>query len=172
MTKIEFHHCLRSLDLTVPEAALLLSVSARTMRRWAEQPADIPGPAEQALRAWTRLEIKGLAWRPDAIAIGESNDDEIAEQFALQRQHAIDLDALLRKVAARGGPVAPWVVDLDKNRADLESISVSFYRLRNGGFSPATYRRSDEALSDIERDWPLIEDAFACIANAIANEDK
>ncbi len=142
------------------------------MRRWAEQPADISGPAVQALLAWMRLESKNLAWRPDAVAIGESNSEEIAEQIAVHRRHAIELDDLLEKVAARGGPVAPWVVDLEKNRANLESISVGFYRLKNGGFSPAVYRRSDEACSDIERDWPLIEDAFACIAKAIANEEQ
>lgn len=172
MTESEFQQYLQSLDLTVSEAALLLSVSTRTMRRWAEQPADIPGPAEQALRAWTRLKSRGLAWRPDGIAIGESDSEEIAEQIGAHRRHAIELDDLLEKVAARGGPVAPWVVHLDKNRADLESMSVSFYRLRNGGFSPATYRRSDEACSDLERDWPLIEDAFACIAKAIADEKR
>ena len=169
MDKAEFEHSLHQLDLTVAEAAQLLSVSPRTVRRWAEQPADIPGPAVQAIRAWMRLQNKGLAWRPDAIDIGES-DEELAETIAAHRRHAIELDDLLQRVDDRGGPVAPWVVDLERNRADLESISIGFYRLRNGSFSPAVYRRSDQASTDIQRDWPLIEDGLACIAKAIADE--
>ena len=170
MTESEFKKCLQLLDLSVSAAAKLLSVSERTVRRWADQPEDIPGPAEQALRAWSRLQRTGLSWRPDAIAIGES-DVEIAEKVAAHRHHAIELDALLKRVASRGGPVAPWVVDLERSRADLESISIGFYRLRNGGFSPSVYRRTDSAGTDIQRDWPLIEDGFACIAKAIADDE-
>lgn len=169
MDEDEFERCLQQLDLTFAEAAQLLSVSPRTVRRWAEQPAEIPGPAVQAISAWIRLQNKGLAWRPDAIDIGES-DEDLAETIAAHRQHVIELDDLLQRVDDRGGPVAPWVVDLERNRADLESISIGFYRLRNGGFSPAVYRRSDQATNDIQRDWPLIEDGFACIAKAIADE--
>lgn len=170
MTSSEFLLCLKVLDLTMSEAARLLSVSSRTIRRWAEYPTEIPGPAEQALQAWMRLERANLAWRPDGIAIGEANMDEIAEKIGAHRRHAIELDELLQKVSARGGPIAPWVVDVEKKRADLGSISVSFYRLANGGFSPSVYRRNDADGTDLERDWPLIEDAFACIANAIAHE--
>ena len=96
--------------------------------------------------------------------------NEIAEKIAAHRRHAIELDALLQRVAARGGPILPWVVNLGEKRADLESMSVSFYRLANGGFSPSVYRRNDDIGADLERDWPLLEDAFACIANAIIRE--
>ncbi len=167
MTNSEFQDCLDRLGLSQTEAARLLSVSPRTVRRWAEERAEIPGPAEQALHAWIRLDRFGLPWRPDGVAIGENDPEKIAEQIALYRQDAINLDKLIRKVEARGGPAAPWHVDLKKRQATLGPISVSFYRLGNGGFSPAFYRRSD-VHPDLKRDWTLLEDAFACIANAIA----
>lgn len=78
-----------------------------------------------------------------------------------------DLDAVIQKVKARGGPAAPWHVDLKKRRATLGPIELSFYPLVGGGFSPQFYRRSDQD-HDIMRDRPLLEDAFVCIANAIS----
>lgn len=167
MTRDEFQTSLNCLGLSQAEAARLLSVSPRTVRRWAKKPTEIPGPAEQALRAWVRLHCLGLTWRPDGVAIGESDPEEIAEQIALLRQHAIDLDALIQKVEARGGPAAPWHVDLKKRQATLGPVRVSFYPLMNGGFSPASYSRNDDH-PNLKRDWTLLEDAFACIANAIA----
>ncbi len=167
MTSAEFQTCLDRLGLSQAEAAHLLSVSPRTVRRWAEKPAEISGPAEQALRAWMRLHRLGLPWRPDGVAIGESDPEKIAEQIGIYRQHAINLDALIRKVEARGGPAAPWHVDLKKRQATLGPVWVSFYPLMNGGFSPAHYSRNDDH-PNLKRDWTLLEDAFACIANAIA----
>ena len=167
MTTANFRDFLDQLGLSQSEAARLLSVSPRTIRRWADVPSEMPGPAEQALRAWLRLHRLGLAWRPDGVAIGEINPEEIAEQVALYRQHAINLDVLIQKVEARGGPAAPWKVDLNKRQAILGPVRMSFYPLANGGFSPASYSRSDDH-HDLERDWPLLEDAFACIADAIA----
>lgn len=166
MTSTEIRACLDRLGLSQADAAKLLSVSPRTVRRWSEEPAEIPGPAEQALRAWMRLDRLGLPWRPDCVAIGENDPEKIAEQIARYRQHAINLDALLLKVEARGGPAAPWHVDLTKRQATLGPIWVSFYPLVNGAFSPAFYRRGD-VHPDLARDWTLLEDAFACIANAI-----
>ncbi|MDA1101716.1 MAG: hypothetical protein O2967_22370 [Proteobacteria bacterium] len=99
------------------------------------------------------------------MAIGESDPEQIAEQIALYRRHAINLDALIQKVEARGGPAAPWHVDLKKRQATLGPVWVSFYPLVNGGFSPASYSRSDDH-PDLKRDWTLLEDA--CIAKAIA----
>ena len=167
MTSSEFQCCQDHLGISQTEAARLLSVSPRTVRRWAEEPAEIPGPAEQALRAWMRLHRLGLPWRPDGVAIGEIDPEKIAEQIALYRRHAIDLDALIQRVEARGGPAAPWHVDLEKRQATLGPVWVSFYPLVNGGFSPASCSRSDDH-PDLKRDWTLLEDAFACIANAIA----
>jgi hypothetical protein len=90
-----------------------------------------------------------------------------SEMIARHRQHALDLDALLRRVEARGGPAAPWQVDLDRGLATLGSLTVSFYKLRNRGFAPQSYRRSDDQEADQRRDWLLIEDACACIARKL-----
>jgi hypothetical protein len=167
MSKDELLRHLNRLDLTQVEAARLLSVNVRTLRRWVETPAELPGPAEQALRAWMRLHRLGLAWRPDGLPLGEDEADEMAKQIALYRQHAINLDAMLRRVQARGGPAAPWQVDLKTHVATLGPIEVRFYPLPNGGFSPSTYHRAD-ANPDLDRDAHLLEDAYACIAQALA----
>jgi hypothetical protein len=167
MTRQEFQSCLSYLGLSTLELSELLSVNQRTTRRWSEDPAEISGPAEQALRAWVRLQRLGLAWRPDGVAIGESNPERVAEQIGLYLRHAIDLDALIQRVENRGGPAAPWEVDLAARRATLGPAMVTFYPLVNGGFSPASYLRRDRA-PDIQRDWKLIEDALACVAKAIA----
>lgn len=158
MTSTEFRTCLRQLGLTQTEAAALLSVAPRTVRRWAEDGAEIPGPAEHVLRAWTGLQRRGLPWHPD---------DTDADQIARHREHAIELYELLLRVERRGGPSGSWTVDIDKGIATLGPMRVAFYKLRNGGFSPASYRRTD-GPADFQRDWPFIEDAFACVAKAFA----
>jgi hypothetical protein len=167
MTGNEFQQTLGYLGLSLAELAGLLSVNIRTTRRWADDPDEIPGPAEQALRAWVRLQRLGLAWRPDGVAIGERNPEGIAEQIKLHLRHAVDLDALIRRVEGRGGPAAPWDVSLASRQASLGPVIVSFYPLLNGSFSPASYTRQDRT-PDLQRDWTLIEDAFACIAKAIS----
>jgi hypothetical protein len=165
MTKNDFNLLLNELGLSQTEAARLLSVDARTIRRWAMDPADMPGPAEHALRAWLALHRVGLPWAPDSVDLVQNDPEQIAKH----RAHAIGLDGLLTKVNQRGGPAAPWKVNIDKCQATLGSLQVSFYRLANGGFSPQSYRRSD-GPADLQRDWPLIEDAFAHIARAIAHQ--
>ena len=167
MTEREFQECLADLRLSPTEAARLLSVNTRTVRRWSESPEEIPGPAEQALRAWQRLNRFGLAWRPDGLPIGE-DDPDFANQIALYREHAIQLDALIRKVKARGGPTVAWEVDVEGGEAKLGPVTVGFYLLPNGkSFSPSTYRRGDRE-PDLVRDATLIEDAYFCIAQALA----
>lgn len=157
---------LNALGLSQVAAARLLSVDPRTVRRWLENPAEISGPAEQALRAWQRLHEYGLPWSPDGVDLIESNPDRIASY----RSHTIDLDALLQRVSKRGGTAAPWVVDLDKGKATLGALEVTFYKLPSGGFSPQSYKRRDHIQPDVQRDWHLIEDAYACIAKAIAGK--
>ncbi len=160
MTTTELEDQLRALKLTQTDAAQLLGVSARTVRRWSEG-EDVPGPAEAALRAWRRLDERHLPWRPDSVSIIQ--DDQ--EQIALHKQHTMDLDALLRRVDERGGPRIPWHVNVLSSNASLGSVQVSFYKLKSGGFSLSTYRRSgDDQPPDVQRDWPLIEDAAFCIA--------
>jgi hypothetical protein len=114
------------------------------------------------LRAWLGLLRRGLPWRPG---------DDNAEQIARYREHSIDLYELLLRVEKRGGPTGSWTIDLDKGLATLGPMNVAFYKLPNGGFSPANYRRSDMP-ADPARDWPLIEDAFACIAKAFAERRR
>ena len=163
MTGIEFRDHLARLGLTQTEAARLLEVDPRTVRRWAEgNGIDIPGPAEHALRAWLGLRTRGLPWRPG---------DDAAEQIAPHRAHAIELYELLLRVDKRGGPSDAWNVDLDKCVATLGPMTVSFYRLTNGGFSLSSYRHSG-SRSDVVRDRAFIEDAAACIAKAHAAQRR
>lgn len=145
----------------------LLSVDHKTVARWLRDEVEVPGPAEQALYAWMRLERWGLPWRPAEHMIGLT-DQELATQIRLLREHNIGLDQVLRRVRERGGPAAPWRVDLERHVAELgDTMEVGFYRLPNGGFSPSTYRRKDRE-PDFERDRMLIDDAIAAIAEAVA----
>jgi len=168
VTRSEFDALLGELGLSQAEAARLLSVDPRTVRRWAENPAEIPGPAEQALRAWRTLHRFGLPWAPGSVDLVRLDPDQIAKQ----RAHAIELEALLNRVQKRGGPALPWDVDLEHCRATHGKLEVTFYRLANGGFSPQSYRRRDGIPADLERDWPLIEDAFVHVARAIAGDRR
>ena len=45
----------------------------------------------------------------------------------------------------------------------------SDYKLASGSFSLANYRRKD-GQPDVERDWEAIEDAAACIAQAMKKD--
>lgn len=175
MTKKEFKciSCiLNDLNLTQQEAARLLSVTPRTIRHWFSKNFDeVPGPIQQALIAWRRLHQLGMPWRPDGVEVVETDPIKIAEQIALYRNHAIDLDALLQRVKARRGPAAQWHVDLNKGVAILGKMHVGFYKLPNNGFSPASYWCADRQ-PDLERDQALLDDAYACIASTIADQRK
>ncbi len=161
MTKEQLEQYLLRLGLTPAEAAQLLSVSDRTVRRWQEG-EEVPGPAEQAIRAGVRLHEMHLPWRPDSVSIAQDDQDPIARH----RSHTIDLDAALERVEARGGAKAPWTVDWASGSAALETMEVSFYKLRSGCFSLGPYRRTD-SHPDIVRDREMIEDAIYCIAKAL-----
>lgn len=166
MSKAELVAILSALRLTQTEAAQLLEVSDRTVRRWLEG-EEVPGPAHAALRAWRELQSRNLAWRPDSVTIAE--DDQ--EQIALHRHHAMGLADLLTRVDARGGARTPWVVDVAKREAKLGPIEVGFYVLQSGGFSLSTYTRRDRR-PDATGDRPLIEDAAACIALQLGKWQK
>ena len=165
MSSTEFTGHLKRLALSEAEAARLLSVTPRTVRRWAEGSTEVPGPVEQALRAWLQLDDRHLVWRPDGVAIWE------VDQMELFRGHAKELVDLIKKVESRGGPAAPWKVDLAARRASLGPIEVSFHVLANENFSPSCYTRKDRS-PDLKRDWGLLEDAFYCIATAIGEAGK
>ncbi len=158
---------LEKLRISQTEAALLLSVSDRTVRRWVENSDELPGPAERALQAWQALDAQGLPWRPDAASMGFGDDAQIMRC----REHAIELYETLERVQRRGGPAAPWQVDRDRGTATLGPVRLSFYNLANGGFSLQSYRRSDQA-ADPHRDRTLIEDGIACIAQTFARDAR
>jgi hypothetical protein len=162
MTANELNDHILALRVTPPEAALLLGVSHRTLRRWLEG-EDVPGPAEAALRAWRTLADLHLPWKPDSVSIFEDDQDQIARH----RRHTEELAALLKRVKARGGPKNPWTVDMSKYTATFGHFEVGFYKLQSGGFSLSTYRRKDEP-PDLARDMAQIEDAAYCIATAFA----
>ena len=166
---INIQEYLEKLDLSQTEAAYLLSVDPRTVRRWVKSPEEMPDNIGYLLEAWLRFENLGLVWRPDSVPFVENNIEDFKNQIALHNQHILNLDALLQKVKERGGPASPWQVDLDKGVATLGPIRVSFYHLKSGSFSPAVYTRRDRP-PDMKRDWTLIEDAFACIADAFAKK--
>ena len=48
-------------------------------------------------------------------------------------------------------------------------MKVSYYKLASDSFSLANYRRKD-GQPDVERDWEAIEDAAACIAQAMKKD--
>ncbi len=167
MNRAELADALRFLGLDAREAGRLLSVDFKTVGRWLDGPTAVPGPAAEALRAWVRLERERIPWRPDGLPLRIMSDEEIDKQIELMRQHVVSLDDVLQRVNQRGGPAAPWTVDLKQHRAELAgTMVVNFYALPNGNFSPSSYRRTDKH-PDYERDRPLIEDAIACIAETI-----
>lgn len=161
MNSDEVQHHLSRLGLSQTEAAQLLGVAPRTIRRWLDG-EEIPGPVEQAIRAWVRLAERNSPWRPDSASIVE--DDQ--EQIAQLRTHAIGLSDLLARVEARGGARLPWIVDRERCRAILGPMEVSYYKLANGGFSLSNYTRKD-GNPDVQRDREFIEDAAYCIAKEI-----
>ena len=142
MTNRQLTESLAKLNLTLDEAALLLGVSERSVRRWTEG-ESIPGPVEAALRAWQDLEVRNLPWKPDSVSVFQDDQDQIQRS----RDHGQLLDQLLSAVEARGGPANPWAVDLGKQRATFGPAEVSFYRLPNGGFSPGHWRNG------MNRNW-------------------
>ncbi len=172
MKRNELTEALRRLGLSSKDAAKLLSVDIKTVTRWLDGTVDVPGPVVQALRAWSRLEEERIPWRPDGLPIRIMSDREIEDQIRLMREHVVSLDDVIQRVRQRGGPAAPWKVNLKLHKAELAgTMVVSFYALPNGNFSPSSYRRTDKE-PDRERDWPLIEDAVACIADEIAKAGR
>ena len=161
MSKAELRLTLIRLELSLADAAQLLGVTERTFRRWSEG-EEVPGPAEQALRAWVRLHDRNLPWRPDEESIVRDDQDQIARH----RANVVRLDEILARVEARGGPRVPWSVDRGRQIARLGPMEVSYYKLASGSFSLANYRRKD-GEPDVERDWEAIEDAAACVAWAM-----
>jgi hypothetical protein len=162
VTRDELDDHLSFLKVSPPEAAQLLGISPRTLRRYFEG-EDVPGPIEAALRAWRSLQERHLPWKPDTVSIVVNDQDQIERHL----KHAEEFAALLKRVEARGGPKNPWTVDFLKCAASFGPLEVGFYKLQNEGFSLSTFRRRDRA-PDLARDMPDIEDAAYCIADTFA----
>jgi hypothetical protein len=164
MNAAEFNQHLKALNLTQSIAATLLRVDARSVRRWQTGNQEVPAKVADLLKAWRQLAKAHLPWTADMEAILRGDNDQIERH----QDYALELDALTERVRARGGPAAPWRIDLKKHSATLGPMTVSFYLLANGGFSPAHYGRAD-AVPDWGRDRQLIEDAIAAFATAVGN---
>jgi hypothetical protein len=158
------------LGLSQVDAAELLGTNSRTVRRWVEDDNDaIPGPAEQALRAWGQLHRAGWAWRPDPQALpGEDRNVQAARRVAA---HAVS--QALERVRRRGGATALWDVDLARQRATLGERQLHFVLLADGGFVPQSYRPGEGADDPLAGDAHLVrvtadlDDGVACIARAL-----
>lgn len=161
MSREEFADALTELGIDASEAAQLLRVSARSVRRWLEDEA-VPGTAEAAVKAWMALRRHGLAWRPDSMLVFQTESDDARRKAA----NAGLLRQLLLEVDASGGPRTHWRVDLAKERATFNAAEVSFEVFDQGGFQPWTYHRRDRAPST--DDLSDIRDACYCIAQALA----
>lgn len=55
------------LGITQKEAAYLLHVSERTVRRWCADSESIYGPAKAVLIAWAKLHYLCVGWMPGSI---------------------------------------------------------------------------------------------------------
>jgi hypothetical protein len=84
-----------------------------------------------------------------------------------RKQH-INIKAVLGRVATRGGLSTQWRVDLNACEATWELMTVNFYVTAQGEFCPNSYSRLDGRDLETEQDCLLVEDAYACIAEAIA----
>jgi hypothetical protein len=164
MSAQEVSDHLAYLQLSQGDAARLLGVVPRTVSRWLAG-EEVPGPVERALRAWHVMQRHALMWRPDTVSITENDQTQIGPT----RENAIAVAQVIERVKARRGPRFPWLVDRQNCRAISGAMEVGFYRLKNGGFSLSTYRRSD-MQPDVQRDVELIEDATYCIAMEMRKE--
>lgn len=164
MNAFEFDQCLEALRLRQSDAAVLLQVEPRSVRRWQTGEQAVPANVAALLKAWLQLAKAHLPWTADMESIWRGD----ADQMERHRDYALELTALLERVAARGGPATPWRIDLKKCSATLGPVTVSFYALANGGFSLSHYRRADKD-HDTQRDRQLVEDAIAAFAEAVGN---
>jgi len=113
MTATEPEQYLLRLDLSPADAAKLLGVKTpRTVQRWLDG-EEIPGPAEQAIRAWIKLHDLRIPWKPDSRSINASDEEQISAHL----RHAVETAALIARVEARGGPRIPWEVDYSRGLA-------------------------------------------------------
>jgi hypothetical protein len=163
MTAQELNQHLKHLRLSQTDLAAFLGVAARSVRRWQRTEQEIPEWVAATLRAWQQLHANNIPWGADLESIWYGDNDQIRRH----QEHDKALAALLQRVKSRGGPAAPWRVNLRDHSATLGPMSVGFYMLASGSFSLANYRRADMS-PDPCRDHSLIEDAVAAFAAAVS----
>jgi hypothetical protein len=163
MTSAELNHHLEMLGLKQTDAAVLLRVTPRAVRRWQSGEQEIPGTVAELVKVWRQLDARKIPWGADLESIWYGDDDQIRRH----QDHDKALAALLSRVEARGGPAAPWRVNLKERSATLGPVVVQFYKLLSCSFSLANYRRRDKE-PDFNRDQPLIEDAVAAFSAAVS----
>lgn len=162
MTPDAFNSHLETLGLKQSDAATLLRVTPRAVRRWQSGEQSIPDIVAELLVAWRRLHAAKISWGADLESIWYGDDDQIRRH----QDHDRALAGLLRRVDARGGVTVPWQVNLKEHKATIGPMIVSFYKLSSGSFSLAHYRRRDRE-PDSHRDQALIEEAVAAFAAAV-----
>jgi hypothetical protein len=167
MKNVEFNQHLEALNLKQSDAAALLRVTPRAVRRWQSGEQVIPGTVVELLTVWRQLQAATLPWGADLESIWYGDDDQIRRH----QNHDKALAAILQRVKNRGGRPELWRVNLKRHNASLGNMTVNFYRLRSGSFSLAHYRCGDGEPNP-HRDQTLIEDAVAAFAAAVGKARK
>jgi hypothetical protein len=158
------------LKLTSADLARLLDVSERTVQRWLSGDTEISGGPARAIEAWLALEAAGLPWRPDGVPLLHAQPGARAAIVLPTQPNQKTIEEIIENVYARGGPNMPWAIDLAQRQASLGHAWIKFKLLPNRLFVPQSYGRTDCA-PDLVRDFPLIEDGYACIALAITKAE-
>jgi hypothetical protein len=162
MNNTKLTKILANLNLTPADFAARLGVAGRTVRRWQAGEQAIPIWVVEVLDAWRQLHAAGVPWGADLESIWYGDDDQVRRH----QDHDKALAALLRRVKARGGPAAPWRINLRQRSATLGQMTVRFYKLASNSFSLQNYRRGD-VPPDVFRDRALIEDAIFAFSEAV-----
>ena len=169
MTAQQLRSHLDGLGLSQTDAAKFLKLTARSVRAYAqEQGTPVPQPVAIALNLARQLRRLGQWWQPQRASTCTLQPLWAQEREAAARRRVYDLRVpeILAKIGARGGPVTPWDVDLERGRATLGTMRLEFTMLPHGGFVPLAYQRTD--MPPVPgRDWALLEDAYACIGRAL-----
>lgn len=193
---------LEALALTPGEAARLLGVGLRTMRRWTQpdrldRQASEPGSGH-SLRHPPRQMPQGLAAREGEGAVADRiaapAEQALRAWLKLHRLgehwrpdglalHNVDVLAALDRVRARSGPATHWQVHLAEcvaKKTGRDPAQVSFVRHASGTFTLQTFcstydeasRRTLRASCLVETQMALVEDACATVARRLAGETE
>ncbi len=94
MTNVEFNQHLEALNLKQSDAAALLRVTPRAVRRWQSGEQAIPGTVVELLTVWRQLQAATLPWGADLESIWYGDDDQIRRH----QDHDKALAATLERV--------------------------------------------------------------------------